>query len=86
VIRASIVVTDPLGLHLRPAGILCNEALKFQASVKFESGHSSGNAKSMLSVLGAQIKAGDEITFLCDGPDEKEALEAMINLVSHSFQ
>jgi phosphocarrier protein len=82
-VRGNVVVTDPMGLHLRPAGILCDEALKFQSSVKFESGHSSGNAKSMLSVLGAQIRAGEEITFICDGPDEKDALDAMIDLVAH---
>jgi phosphocarrier protein len=37
----------------------------------------------MLSVLGAQIRAGEEITFICDGPDEKEALEAIIDLMTH---
>ena len=37
-------------------------------------GTTTANAKSVLSVLGACVKSGDEIEFVCDGPDEKEAL------------
>ena len=39
------------------------------------------NAKSVLSVLGACIKCGDEIEFVCEGEDEEEALAAMVRLV-----
>ena len=39
------------------------------------------NAKSVLSVLGACIKCGDEIEFVCEGADEEEALAAMVRLV-----
>ena len=53
----------------------------FRSSVKFLSRNNLTNAKSVLSVLGACIKCGDEIEFVCEGPDEEEALEAMIRLV-----
>jgi phosphocarrier protein len=36
------------------------------------------NAKSVLSVLGACIKSGDEIELICDGEDEDAALAAMV--------
>ena len=39
------------------------------------------NAKSVLSVLGACIKSGDEIEIVCEGPDEENALKDMIQLV-----
>ncbi len=68
-------------MHLRPTGMLCNEAIKYQSSVKFMSRNTLTNAKSVLSVLGACIKCGDEIEFICEGPDEEEALAAMIRLV-----
>ena len=42
----------------------------------------TANAKSVLSVLGACVKCGDEITFICEGEDEKEALDSMIKVVS----
>jgi phosphocarrier protein len=34
-----------------------------------------------LSVLGACIKAGDEIEIICDGEDEQEALAAMLEII-----
>ena len=37
--------------------------------------------KSVLSVLGACVKSGDEITFVCEGPDEEAALAAMVKIV-----
>ena len=39
------------------------------------------NAKSVLSVLGACVRCGDEIEFICEGEDEQEALEGMIRVV-----
>ena len=80
-VSASTVVKNPSGLHLRPAGILCKEALLYKAKISFKIRTTTANAKSVLSVLGACVKSGDEIEFVCDGPDEKEALEAMIRLV-----
>ena len=39
------------------------------------------NAKSVLNVMASGIRCGDEITVHCDGPDEKEAIEAVCNLI-----
>ena len=61
--------------------MLCNEAIKYQSSIRFRSEGNTTNAKSVLSVLGACIKCGDEIEFICEGPDEQEALDAMVQLV-----
>ncbi len=81
-VRARVTIKNPTGLHLRPAGILCKEALKFEnAKINFMFRGSSYNAKSVLSVLGACVKSGDEIEFVCEGAEEEAALEAMIGLV-----
>ena len=76
-----VVVKNPTGLHLRPAGILCKEAMKFKALITFSFKDSTANAKSVLSVLGACVKSGDEIEISCQGADEEDALRAMIHLV-----
>lgn len=81
-ISAKVVISNPTGLHLRPAGLFCKTALKYQAKVTFRCKRSEGNAKSVLSVLGACVKSGDEIEIICDGVDEKEALEDMVKLVN----
>ena len=80
-VKQKVMIKNPTGLHLRPAGILCKEALKYKSSVKFQFMTSTANAKSVLSVLGACVKSGDEITFICEGPDEEQALRDMVALV-----
>lgn len=84
-VKQKVKIINPSGLHLRPAGNLCKEALKFEAKVYFNFENISANAKSVLSVLGACIKFGDEIEFECDGRDEIEALEAVVSLAENGF-
>lgn len=80
-VSKSVTIKNPTGLHLRPAGFLCKEALRYQSSIQFRFRDGTANAKSVLSVLGACVKSGDEITFVCEGPDEEQALEHLIALV-----
>ena len=76
-ISQKITVNNPSGLHLRPAGILCNEAIKYSSAITFTFEGGTANAKSVLSVLGACVKCGDEIELVCEGADEQEALKAL---------
>lgn len=80
-VSQSVVVKNPTGLHLRPAGILCKEAMKYKSHISFSFRGNNANAKSVLSVLGACVKCGDEIEFNCDGEDEAEALQALVEIV-----
>ena len=73
-VSQKVKIINPTGLHLRPAGNLCKEAMKYKSKITFEYSGNTANAKSVLSVLGACIKSGDEITLVCDGEDEHEAL------------
>ena len=68
-VNKKVTVKNPTGLHLRPAGILCNEAMKYQSQITFV---------YVLSVLGACVKCGDEIELTCEGIDEQEALENLV--------
>ena len=80
-VSQTVTIKNPTGLHLRPAGILCREAMQFKSSITFEKENTTANAKSVLSVLGACVKNGDIIKFICDGVDEEEALQAMVKIV-----
>ena len=81
-VSAKVVIRNLTGLHLRPAGILCNKAVLFKSKVHFRIGNTTANAKSVLSVLGACVKSGDEIEFICEGEDEEVALAAMLKAVA----
>ncbi len=77
-VTRKVVIKNPTGLHLRPAGNLCKVAMNYKSHITFMYGDNSANAKSVLSVLGACIKCGDELEFKCEGPDEQEALDALV--------
>ena len=81
-VSETCVIKNPTGLHLRPAGFLCKESMKFKSSIHFQYKTTTANAKSVLSILGACVKSGDEITFTCEGVDEKDALAAVLEAVN----
>lgn len=82
-----VVVDNVTGLHLGPAGKLCDLAMQFKSHIVFHyRNNGEANAKSMLSVLGAGIRQGDEIEIVCDGEDEQEALQALVQLVQNHFE
>ena len=81
-VSQKVLIKNPTGLHLRPAGILCKEAMQYKSLITFRFGDdNTANAKSVLSVLGACIKCGDEIEFVCEGEAEDKALEALVAVV-----
>lgn len=76
-----VSIINPTGLHLRPAGMLCKTAMQFKSNITFLFGDTTANAKSVLSVLGACVKSGDEIEFVCEGEDEEIALKTLVEAV-----
>ena len=84
-VSQKIKIKNPTGLHLRPAGNLCKEAMKYKSLITFEHGTNTANAKSVLSVLGACIKSGDEINLICDGEDEEEALASLTKAIEEGL-
>lgn len=80
-VKRKFVINDPRGLHLRPAGIFCEEAIRFRSSIQILIRSTKANGKSVLSVLGAGIKYGDEIEIVCEGEDEDQALESLTKVI-----
>lgn len=74
-------IKNPTGLHLRPAGILSKTAMEYKSLITFKAHGDVANAKSVLSILGACVKCGDEVEFICEGTDEEEALAAIVAAV-----
>ena len=80
-VSKKVVIKNPTGLHLRPAGILCKEAMQFKSWITFNFSGGTANAKSVLSVLGACIKSGTEIELVCEGEDEEIALKTLVDAI-----
>lgn len=81
-VSRKIIIDIPSGLHLRPISVLCNRSIDFKSVITIKIGNKSVNAKSVLGVLSACVKHGDEIELICDGPDEEEALETLSGMIS----
>ena len=77
----TVTISNPSGLHLRPAGVLSQTAMKFKSDIIIEAGDKKIVAKSVLNVMAAGIKSGDEITLVCDGEDEAAAMEALTQAI-----
>lgn len=84
-VSGKVIVSEALGLHLRPAGKLCEISLNYQSKIQIRKDTSLMNAKSVLGVLAARVQNGDEVEIICEGPDEKEALEAVTKALQEGF-
>ena len=84
-VNQKVIIKNPTGLHLRPAGVLCKEAMNYKSLITFSFNETTANAKSVLSVLGACVKCGDEIELCCDGEDEADALKALVTAIENGL-
>ena len=80
------MVNNQVGLHARPATFFIQKANEFKSSIWVEKDERRVNAKSLLGVLSLGIVKGTSINLIADGADEKEAVEALVELISGNFE
>ncbi len=66
-------ITDPEGIHARPAGILVKEAGKFSSKVTMVKDGKEADAKRIFGIMGLGVKKGNTVTVKVDGEDEEAA-------------
>ena len=66
-------ITDPVGIHARPAGILVKEIKKYGSTVTITKGDKSVNALKLMALMGMGIKQGDTVKVTVEGDDEATA-------------
>ena len=74
------------GIHLGPANIIANLADKFESQIHFKTEYMDVNAKSIINLISGTFRQADKILCVCSGPYEKEALEAMRDVLSRSLE
>ena len=66
------VITDPVGIHARPAGILVKEVKNYKDStVTLTKGDKSVNLLKLMALMQMGIKQGDKVTVSVEGGDEE---------------
>ncbi len=71
------VITDEIGIHARPAGLLVKEAKKYQSTITITCNGKSAAASKLMAVMGMGVKHADTVEVSVEGPDEDTAFEEM---------
>ncbi|MBQ2956886.1 MAG: HPr family phosphocarrier protein [Clostridia bacterium] len=71
-------ITDPSGIHARPAGLLAKAAGAFAGTeITLEKDGVSARAAQVMRLMSMGVRQGDRVTVSADGADEDRAIEAM---------
>lgn len=76
--QATVAVTNPSGLHARPAAELARLAGSLPSAVRLLVGERTVDAASVLSVMAAGVKAGQEVVVEVEGDDAEEDLATVV--------
>ncbi|MBI5866772.1 MAG: HPr family phosphocarrier protein [candidate division Zixibacteria bacterium] len=80
-----VKVTNPLGVHARPAAMLVQTAAKFKSEIWLSKDGNEVNGKSMLGVMTLAAEMGSTVIIKADGPDEDKAIEALARVFEIRF-
>jgi phosphocarrier protein len=80
-----IKIINKLGLHARASAKLTQMANQFESDIWIEENDKKVNAKSIMGVMMLAASQGSDVTITTHGPDEKEALNSIINLINDYF-
>jgi phosphotransferase system HPr (HPr) family protein len=81
-LRRTATISNPSGLHARPAAQVVARLQPLDADVTIEVNGRRADARSITSVLGLGASVGDELTITARGSDEQAALEAVLGIVT----
>jgi len=84
-VEKEVKIVNKLGIHARPATSFVQLAEKFKSNIIVEKDGFEVNGKSILGMMMLVAPKGTKIKIKADGPDEKEALEALVKLVEEGF-
>ena len=84
-ISRDLEIKNKLGLHARAAAKLVHTAARFKSDIKIRKGDEEVDGKSILGILLLAAGRGTVITLKADGTDERDALDAIENLIDAKF-
>jgi phosphocarrier protein len=73
----SYTITDPLGIHARPAGELVKKAKEFQSEMTIAKGEKTADLKRLFALLKLGVKHNDTVQISAEGADEQAAAPAV---------
>ncbi|KPV56681.1 serine kinase [Paenibacillus sp. A3] len=84
-----VTIRNASGFHIRPAQLFTEKATTFQSKITVnfhkESDTAEADGKSILGLMTLGLEKGSVVTLSADGPDEREALDSLVELVESGF-
>ena len=84
-LQKEITIINKLGLHARASAKLTKLAGSFNCDVWMSKGERRINAKSIMGVMMLAAGMGSEVVLETDGPQEQEAMQALVDLINDKF-
>jgi len=84
-VSRTVTVVNQLGMHARAAAKFVHLATKYEAQVRVARDSREMDGKSIMGILLLAAARGTTITISADGPDERDAIEALVALVESGF-
>lgn len=71
-------ISDPLGIHARPAGLVAKLAKSYSdTAITITKGGNTVKASQLMKLMGLGVKQGDQVIVAAEGPAEADAISAM---------
>lgn len=77
----TVVITNPQGLHARPAHAFVSKAKDFQSTITIRKGEDVVDGKSILEILTLAAVQGTELVVEAVGPDASQAVVTLGELL-----
>jgi phosphocarrier protein len=71
------IITDEVGIHARPAGLLVRAAKEVASNVTITCNGKSADVKKLMMLMSLGVKQGAEVTVTVEGEDEDSASKAL---------
>ena len=84
-IKKEVIVKNESGLHSRAAVIFIQHTNKYKSNILITKENSTVNAKSIMGVMALSVGKGESIEIKADGPDEKDAVDDLVNLLENEL-
>jgi len=81
-IEKKLIIKNKQGLHARPAALFVQIANKYESEVTVKKGKEEVNGKSIMGLMTLAAEKGTSINLKIDGPDAKEAMQELEQIIS----
>ncbi len=83
--KFTYTITDPSGIHARPAGVLVKAIKPFASTCTITKGEKTVDLRKLMQLMGMGIKCGDTVEIKVEGTDEAEAAAYIENFLKENF-